>query len=248
MSLFGSIIGGVLGLVGGERRNSAQADESQANRDFQERMRATQWQTTVDDMQKAGINPMAAYQSGGAGTPAGSMGTMENSAQSAIQGAMAGAQVKQVEAQTELIEAQKAKTEAEIPAITTSTANVAQQTENLKAILPKIQAEIGDLLESKNLKFHQGLSEVEKRNLMDAQRKLANIEYELRAEQITNTQAITRTQEVITQLKRYEIAGAKNTSEFEEKMSGATKYGGAAGNAAKTLGTVLNSAKKVLGK
>lgn len=52
--------------------NSAQA---QANRDFQERMRKTQYQTAVEDLKAAGLNPMLAYHQGGAGTPQGSTGT-----------------------------------------------------------------------------------------------------------------------------------------------------------------------------
>lgn len=48
-------------------------EDTQARRqmDFQERMRATQYQTAVADMRAAGINPMVAFSQGGAGTPAG---------------------------------------------------------------------------------------------------------------------------------------------------------------------------------
>lgn len=49
--------------------------ETQINRDFQERMRGSQYQTSMADMKKAGLNPILAYKQGGAGTPAGGAAT-----------------------------------------------------------------------------------------------------------------------------------------------------------------------------
>lgn len=46
-------------------------EEAQKTRDWQQQMRATQYQTATADMQKAGLNPMLAYSQGGAGTPSG---------------------------------------------------------------------------------------------------------------------------------------------------------------------------------
>lgn len=48
------------------------AEQAMYNRDFQATMRATQYQTAVNDLQLAGLNPMLAYTQGGAGTPSGS--------------------------------------------------------------------------------------------------------------------------------------------------------------------------------
>lgn len=50
--------------------------EALANRQFQERMSSTAYQRAVEDMKKAGINPILAFANGGASTPGGSAGTI----------------------------------------------------------------------------------------------------------------------------------------------------------------------------
>nr|QJB19481.1 MAG: DNA pilot protein [Microvirus sp.] len=66
----GSAIGGLLGQ---DEANSSNAQQAQINRDFQERMSSTSYQRGVEDMKKAGLNPMLAYSQGGASTPGGSV-------------------------------------------------------------------------------------------------------------------------------------------------------------------------------
>lgn len=50
--------------------------EALANRQFQERMSSTAYQRAVEDMKKAGLNPILAFSNGGASTPGGSVGTI----------------------------------------------------------------------------------------------------------------------------------------------------------------------------
>ena len=50
--------------------------EAQANRDWQEHMSSTAYQRAVEDMKKAGLNPILAFANGGASTPGGSAGTI----------------------------------------------------------------------------------------------------------------------------------------------------------------------------
>lgn len=103
-SIVPAVIGGGASLLGGIFTNQAQAEQaasaqafsaaqSQAQMDFQERMRATQYQTAVKDLTAAGLNPMLAYSQGGAGTPAGSaaigqQATLRNPAEGLASSAM----------------------------------------------------------------------------------------------------------------------------------------------------------------
>ncbi len=92
-----AIIAGGMSLVGGVLRNRGQAKEAvkerqfaggqaqiareyssgeaDKQRSFQERMRNTEWQAGVADMEAAGLNPALAYSQGGASSPGGAMGS-----------------------------------------------------------------------------------------------------------------------------------------------------------------------------
>jgi len=84
--MVGSVLGGAADIYGQGQANQSNAalaaaanafsaEQAQKQMDFQERMRSTQYQTAVEDLKKAGLNPMLAYTQGGAGTPSGASAT-----------------------------------------------------------------------------------------------------------------------------------------------------------------------------
>lgn len=111
-----------IGLFGGERQNRSNENRDEENRQFQtserlaaesfsERMRNTEWQAGVADMEAAGLNPALAYSKGGASAPTSSGGSggvtpAQNTASSAMD-LIRGVQ------QARLLESQIGKTRAE---------------------------------------------------------------------------------------------------------------------------------------
>ena len=107
--LAGSLVSGVSSIFGGERANDANAKAAASNTAFQERMRNTQYQAAMADMKKAGLNPMLAYQQGGAAVPSGSVPTINDTitpaVNSARQSAIAAQEFDKIEAETKNLQA-----------------------------------------------------------------------------------------------------------------------------------------------
>jgi len=166
-TIAGPAISGVLGFLGQEDTNdqnlqiaqnatafnaaqahenrefTAQQAEKQMN--FQERMSNSAWQRGVADMQAAGINPMLAFNKGGASTPTGAMGggspasavtiPMQNAMAAGMQSAGQIAMLDNTQAATERTKAETRRTDAD-------TVRVAADTGRIEALRDNIRQEM----------------------------------------------------------------------------------------------------------
>lgn len=109
ISAIGNLAGGAISSAGQAGANAAnwqqaqmrqrfEAEQAQKQMDFQERMSSTAYQRSMADMRAAGLNPILAYQQGGASTPGGamagaSMSTFENAMEGLGEGVSSASQV-----------------------------------------------------------------------------------------------------------------------------------------------------------
>ncbi len=169
--MLGAAVAGGLGVVGGllgnrssagqaERDRQFQSQEAMASRqftsaqakrqmDFQQDMRANQWQVAVEDMRAAGLNPALAYSQGSAGSLGGASGggasgsgsraTQQDVISPAVASAM---QYRRMEEDLKNLKAQRLKTEAETKVVAGNRGQLWGPV--VDALLPAIQRFMND--------------------------------------------------------------------------------------------------------
>lgn len=179
LSLLGGIAQNVFAGMRADDANKASAKASREQMAFQERMSNTQYQRGMADMKAAGLNPILAYQKGGASSPSGSMPSVTTAPttdvvtpalSSGMQSSRVREEIKNMQEQNKMIQAQthQSNTQAMLAAAQTAKTTVDTQiagemyeTAKRQAAVAKTDKEFYDSPIGKILRFMgTGLSEM----------------------------------------------------------------------------------------
>lgn len=139
LSAAGSVIGSLIQSNGQASANSQNQDSAANQMAFQERMSSTAHQREVEDLRKAGLNPILSAKLGGASTPTGAMANAINTvgdlgnraANSAHSIAMMDSQLELMKAQAEQAKAGAVQSRSQAMLNVAAEGKVDQETRNL---------------------------------------------------------------------------------------------------------------------
>lgn len=243
MGIFDGIIGGILDFIGGERRNAAQEDAAQKQMDFQAFMSNSAYQRGVDDLKKAGLNPMLAYLKAPASSPAGAMANIENTMGSAVNTALSASvrseTVQNLVEQNRLLQRQQEKTAAEarntdvdtllkystIPRVDQDVASAMQAQRESEVRTRLLERQIETEVVRGKLTYEQGRKvEEEVRNAVKEGRLI-----DARVEDVTAAAVLKKLAEFEARNKAaHEVAYAGWSQNVRPFLSDAAKVGGSA--------------------
>lgn len=135
-------IGDILDVIPGigdaraqERANKHNIELNRENREWMERMSNTAYQRAMEDMRAGGLNPMLAYQQGGASVPTNAAPVVEAASKSGLTSAAVGAFTGISTAGSQRMQAQTAQAQSEstIALQGAQAANTVQQTAKAEA-------------------------------------------------------------------------------------------------------------------
>lgn len=191
------MIGALLSSVGGALLGHSLAKDRQEDaQDFSAQQFATRYQTTVQDMKAAGLNPMLAYSQGGGNAPTSSAASAQSSdmSQAYLQSKLNSAQIANIEAQTAKTQAEtniisetgldQAKatlnktlvdvglSSSQIAKVNSETQNIIQTLNNIKSEDERLKAAARMLNQQSQLYTQQTMTEAQRVKLVEEQAKL----------------------------------------------------------------------------
>lgn len=213
-----SLVTGALSFLGGERRNQQQKEAAQAANTFSANQFATRYQTTMKDMQAAGLNPMLAYQQGASGQPSGQMAQYQDT----ISPAVASFQAQNLqESQQEANYGSASQARANVRLMNETVTKTKQEVENLKTTNDQIEAVIKNLGQQYNNLVDEGNN----LKVTNAQIKATTSKL-LKEIPLIDAQALRQHAEIAlaaiegdykksqTELNRYDIKAAESAGNF----------------------------------
>lgn len=155
ISAAASLAGGAMSSAGQAAANAQNLQIAREQMQFQERMSSTAYQRAMADMRQAGLNPILAYQQGGASSPAGASAQMANAMEGMGQGVTSAggfarnvADLQQIKATTQTTETQADLNKAATALNSANVIKAAQETATSAAQMNKANAEAALTTES----------------------------------------------------------------------------------------------------
>jgi len=146
--MLGDIFASTMSFIGGERANKANAKEAEKNRAFQLQMAQNAHQYEVEDLKKAGLNPILSAGGSGASASGGAQATMQDTISPAVSSALAS---KRLRAEIEKMQAdasntrQQEKNSTELTKSTIETNLATQMRERAAAAQSSTAARLNDI-------------------------------------------------------------------------------------------------------
>lgn len=197
LGAYAVIAAALLGGLGQKDTNEKNLQIAREQMGFQERMSNTGYQRAVKDMTAAGLNPMLAYQQGGATTPAGSTATMQNVLGAGVNTAL---QAAQTTAQIENMEAQTNKTKSET-------------LDNKVAIARQLWDLDRAKYDTNSARSNMALKKAEAETALEVLREMLSAEGGR-----TGFQADVDRRKAESKLRQFETIGAKNVADWEKTI------------------------------
>jgi hypothetical protein len=242
-AIMGGLVSGGLGLLGQLSANDANRDIANATNQFSAEQYAKRYQTTVKDMQAAGLSPMLAYSQGAGSAPSGQVGApQQNVMTSALEGYHKSTERSMMQAQMDLIQNQSTKANQEMleSAARTKGIDLDNTVKQLYSV-DRARQELSNLGSSAD----EIASRISLNNAQAAQ-ATKNIDVMIQNIQTGNaSEAQLRAQ--IDQLKAYTLNLGLDAAE-KKAMAKMWETVGSSGAAAKTFVPFLQMLKSILGK